>query len=226
MTGEAGPTRMLRTRRLLLRPFRDSDLPALARIHADPDVRRFLPGTLDRAAGDALVERIRLHHARHGFGLLALEVPGVARFAGFVGLARVEFDAPFSPAVEVGWRLARDLWGRGYATEGARACLAHGFHQLGLDEIVSFTAEGNLRSRRVMERLGMRRNPAEDFDHPHLPPGHRLRRHVLYRLARQDFDRLLGDPRAAGAEAITRPAASGPAPRGIPRAAGAPRRRR
>ena len=119
-----------------------------------------------------------------GFGLWALEIPGVAPFAGFVGLSVPGFTAPFTPCVEIGWRLAAAHWGRGYATEAARAVLAHAWDVVGLDEVVSFTTAGNDRSRAVMTRIGMRYDPADDFDHPRLPPGHPLRRHVLYRVAR------------------------------------------
>jgi ribosomal-protein-alanine N-acetyltransferase len=174
----------LRTDRLLLRPWREGDLVPFAALNADPEVMEHFPKLLDRAESDAAVARIRAHFDRRGFGLWAVEAPGVAPFVGFVGLADATFEAPFTPCVEVGWRLARAHWGRGYATEAARAALRFGFEQVGLDEILSFTAEGNARSRAVMERLGMERSPDDDFDHPALPPGHRLRRHVLYRIAR------------------------------------------
>jgi RimJ/RimL family protein N-acetyltransferase len=144
----------------------------------------FFPKTLDRAESELAAARIREHFARHGFGLWAVEVPGVADFIGFVGLAIPRFEAHFTPCVEIGWRLAREHWGRGYATEAARAVLAFGFRDLGLDEIVSFTTAANRRSRAVMERIGMTRSPADDFDHPVLPEGHPLRWHVLYRARR------------------------------------------
>lgn len=142
------------------------------------------PAPLSRAESDALAEHIDRHFDEHGFGLWAIEAPGVRPFAGFVGLSVPQFQARFMPCVEVGWRLAADCWGRGYATEGARAALTFGFDTLGLDEIVSFTTWTNTRSMRVMERLGMTHDPADDFDHPHLPQGHVLRRHVLYRVRR------------------------------------------
>lgn len=178
------PDRFLRTDRLLLRPWREADLAPFAAINADPEVMAHFPAPLDRAASDATVARIRAHFDRHGFGLWAVEVPGAAAFIGFVGLSTAAFEARFTPCVEVGWRLARDHWGRGYATEAARASLRFGFERLGLDEVVSFTAEANARSRAVMERIGMTRSPGDDFDHPSLPEGHRLRRHVLYRAGR------------------------------------------
>ena len=149
------------------------------------------PTVLSRKDSDALATRIDEHFAERGFGLWAVEIPGVAPFAGFIGLSVPGFQARFMPCVEIGWRLAAEHWGRGYATEGARAALAFGFDVLGLSEIVSFTTAGNLPSLRVMERLGMRRDPADDFDHPTLPEGHPLRRHVLYRL-RADAELGLG----------------------------------
>ncbi len=174
----------LRTPRLLLRSWRDADLPAFAALNADAEVRRWFPGTLTRAESDAQAARLQEHIAAHGFGLWAVEVPGVQPFIGFVGLLHVRFSAPFTPAVETGWRLAREHWGRGYATEAARAALAHGFGPLALPEVVAFAVPGNGASRRVMERIGMRHDPADDFDHPGMPEGTPLRRHVLYRAAR------------------------------------------
>lgn len=151
-------------------------------MNADPRVMEFFAGTLSRAESDGLVDRIEAHFDSHGFGAWAIEVPGVAPFVGFTGLSVPRFEAPFMPCVEVGWRLAVAHWGKGYATEAARLALDYGFETLRLREIVSFTAVTNLRSRAVMERVGMRRDPADDFDHPALTDGHRLRRHVLYRL--------------------------------------------
>jgi RimJ/RimL family protein N-acetyltransferase len=153
-------------------------------MNADPRVAEFLPTPLSREASDAMVARVEAHFDQHGFGLWAVEIPGVTPFAGFAGLSTPRFEAPFQPCVEVGWRLAAEYWGRGYATEGARAALNHGFETLGLGEIVSFTVPANTRSRRVMEKLGMTYDPRDDFDHPLLPEGHPLRRHVLYRIRR------------------------------------------
>lgn len=176
----------LTTERLVLRPWRDSDLAPFAALNADPVVMEHFPATLTREESDAVAGRMRAALAERGFGWWPAEVPGVAPFIGFIGLSVPEFGAHFLPpgkrVVEVGWRLARAHWGRGYATEGARACLRFGFQELRLPEIVSFTAVQNTRSQAVMQRLGMRRDPADDFDHPKLPPGHRLARHVLYRL--------------------------------------------
>jgi RimJ/RimL family protein N-acetyltransferase len=172
----------LHTDRLILRRWRREDREPFARLNADPRVVEFLPGALSRQESDALADRIEGHFARHGFGLWAVEVPGIAPFAGFVGLAIPRFEAAFTPCVEIGWRLEVDHWNNGYATEGARAVVEFAFGPLQLNEIVSFTVPANLRSRRVMEKLGMTRSESEDFDHPLLPEGHPLRRHVLYRL--------------------------------------------
>jgi len=174
----------LRTSRLLLRRWRDDDREPFAALNADPTVMEHFPAPLRREESDALADRIQSGLEERGWGLWAVEVPGTASFVGFVGLNPATFDAPFTPAVEVGWRLAREHWGRGYATEGARSALDVGFDALALDEIVSFTTHGNTRSRQVMERLGMRHDPADDFDHPNVPAGDPLRRHVLYRLDR------------------------------------------
>jgi len=171
----------LRTERLLLRRWRDADLEPFAALNADPATMRFFPATLTREESDAHAERIGRQIEEEGWGLWAVEVPRDAAFAGFVGLARPGFEAHFTPAVEVGWRLARAHWGKGYATEAGRAALAFGFAELGLEEIVSFTSRANEPSWRVMERLGMSRDPADDFEHPRLPEGHPLRPHVLYR---------------------------------------------
>ena len=173
----------IQTERLLLRRWREGDREPFAALNADPRVVEFLPGPLTREESNQRAERIEAHFAEHGFGLWAVEVRAGAPFIGFVGLAVPKFEAAFTPCVEIGWRLAAEHWGRGYATEGARAALAFGFEQLRLTEIVSYTVPANARSRRVMEKIGMTRNPAEDFDHPLLPAGHPLRRHVLYRLA-------------------------------------------
>jgi RimJ/RimL family protein N-acetyltransferase len=178
-------TPTLETQRLLLRPWGPSDLAPFAEMNADPEVMAHLPAPLSREESDLLARAIRDHFGRHGYGLWAIEVRGQAPFIGFVGLLHrtaAQFPVPFAPCVEVSWRLRRDAWGEGYATEAARAAVAHGFETERLDEIVSFTAPGNTRSRRTMERLGMRHDPTGDFDHPNLPEGHPLRRHVLYRL--------------------------------------------
>lgn len=178
---------MIETPRLLLRPWRDEDLAPFAALNADPVVMAHFPATLSREESDAVAARIRRGFEERGWGLWAVAVPGEVDFAGFVGLSVPAFSAHFTPCVEIGWRLARAFQGRGIATEAARAALRYGFETVGLQEIVSFTATVNEPSRRVMEKLGMRRDPAEDFDHPVLPEGHRLRRHVLYRLPRDGW---------------------------------------
>lgn len=175
---------MIETERLHLRAWRDGDLDAFAALNADPGVMEFLPAPLTRDESDALAARIRDHFDSHGFGLWALQVRETSEFVGFTGLAWQTFPAHFTPAVEVGWRLARRAWGKGYATEGASAALGHGFGVVGLGEIVSMTAVGNERSRRVMERIGMTRDPGDDFDHPNVAAASPLRRHVLYRIRR------------------------------------------
>jgi len=179
--------RARRTDRLLLRGWREDDLKPFAALNADPEVMRHFPAPLARADSDALAARVAGHLDREGWGLWAVEVTGAGpggrgRFAGFTGLSVPGFDAPFGPAVEVGWRLARWAWGHGFATEAATAALGVGFDELGLHEIVSFTAVPNERSQAVMRRIGMTRDPGEDFDHPLVPAGP-LRRHVLYRIA-------------------------------------------
>jgi RimJ/RimL family protein N-acetyltransferase len=179
------PIPRIRTERLLLREWRDSDRAPYAALNADPEVVEHLGGALDRAASDAMIERIVARWAADGHGLWAVERLDFGTFIGFVGLAAPAFEASFTPCVEVGWRLAREAWGHGFATEAAREALRFGFETLGLDEIVSFTVPANGRSRAVMERLGMIRDPADDFDHPNRPPGDPLRRHVLYRLSRE-----------------------------------------
>jgi RimJ/RimL family protein N-acetyltransferase len=174
----------LTTERLRLRLWHNDDLPAFAALNSDPRVMQYLPELLDRAQSDALAKRIRENFDRNGFGLWAVEVIGLAGFIGFTGLSVPRFEAHFTPCVEIGWRLAYDHWGHGYATEAARAACDYGFSQLGLKEIVSFTVPANWRSRKVMERLGMTHSSADDFEHPLLPEGHQFRHHVLYRLAR------------------------------------------
>jgi len=175
---------LLTTDRLILRRWRDSDRDAFARMNADPRVMEFFAERLSRKGSDALVDRAEAHFREHGFGPCAAEFRGDGTFIGFIGLSIPSFQTHFTPCVEIGWRLAPNYWGQGLATEGARAAVRYGFEILGLEEIVSFTVPANTRSRRVMEKLGMTHNPVDDFDHPLLPEGHALRRHVLYRLRR------------------------------------------
>lgn len=177
---------MIGSDRLILRRWKPEDRAPFAALNASPTVTEFLP-RLSRAESDAMIDRIEAHFDGRGFGFFALERKDNGAFIGMAGLAVPRFEEHFMPAVEIGWRLADEHWGQGFATEAARAALAHGFGPLGLEEIVAFTAPANSRSRAVMERLGMTRDPEEDFEHPNLRPGHPLRRHVLYRLKREDF---------------------------------------
>ena len=174
----------LRTERLLIRAWRDEDVDAAAAMNADPRVMEFFPSVVAPADTAAQIAGTRARLAETGYGFLPVEVVGGATFVGMVGLVVPRFDAHFTPAVEIGWRFAEAHWGRGYASEAARAVLAYGFEQLALPEIVSFTTAANLRSRRVMEKLGMRRAEEDDFLHPALADGHPLKPHVLYRLRR------------------------------------------
>jgi RimJ/RimL family protein N-acetyltransferase len=171
----------LQTERLVLRQWNDDDLWAFADMNADPEVmEHFLaPMTAEQSAEMMGRQQSLLDAGRPA--LFAAEIWSTSTFIGFIGLNTPTFTAPFTPCVEIGWRLARSAWGQGYATEGAQAVLKYGFVSLGLPEIVSFTATGNERSRAVMERIGMTHDPADDFDHPALPAGHGLARHVLYR---------------------------------------------
>ena len=171
----------LRTERLLLRPWRDDDLAPFAALNADPAVMEYFPKLLARDESDGMADRIRAHFEREGFGLWAVEVPRVAPFIGFTGLSRPSFMQSW---IEVGWRLARAHWGAGYATEAAHAALVWGFAHLDLDEIVAMVVPDNLRSQRVMHKLGMTRDPDADFEHPLIPAGHRRRPHWLFRLPR------------------------------------------
>lgn len=173
---------MAETERLILRRWRVQDREPFARLNADPLVMEHFPACLTREESDAGVDRVEAHFEKHGFGLFAAELRASGQFIGFIGLNIPDFEAHFTPCVEIGWRLAREHWGRGLATEGARAAVRYGFGTLGLRELVAFTVPANIRSRSVMEKLGMSRDPADDFDHPRLEPGHPLRRHVLYRL--------------------------------------------
>jgi ribosomal-protein-alanine N-acetyltransferase len=219
---------LLTTQRLILRPWRESDRPAFARLNADPIVRQFFPKCLTRDESDADAARIQKAIEERGWGFWAVEVkggdataasqPGVtaagesditargevavaspratssgaphAPFIGFVGLWVPGFTTHFTPCVEIGWRLAKEHWGNGYASEAAVACLRFGFEKLTLKQIVAFTAPLNKRSTAVMERIGMSRNPEDDFDHPNIPPGNPLRRHVLYRMNRSEWEHL------------------------------------
>jgi len=178
------PVPRLETERLLLREVLDRDREPFAALNADDRVMEHFPSLLTRDESDALVDRIAQHWTEDGVGQWAVERRDDGSFLGFVGLAAPSFESEFTPCVEVGWRLAVDAWGHGYATEAARASLRYGFEERGLDEILSWTTVGNARSRAVMERIGMTHDPADDFDHPNIAVGSPLRRHVLYRLSR------------------------------------------
>lgn len=181
------PILRLESARLVMRQWRDDDLSAFAAMCADPQVMRYFPETLSRLESASMIGRMRGHFAELGFGLWALERKDTGDFIGFTGLAVVGFDAHFTPAVEIGWRLAREHWGLGFASEAAWTALRCGFERLGLDEILSFTAASNEPSQKVMQAIGMQHDKAGDFEHPELPDGHPLRPHVLYRITRAQW---------------------------------------
>lgn len=183
----------LKTKRLILRPWREEDFELFAKLNADPRVMECFPAPLSREESDQLAQRMQKKLEERGWGWWAVSVPEVAEFIGFIGLSPLEpanFPVPFAPAVEIGWRLAFEYWGKGYATEGALAALHYGFDTLNFPEIVAFTAVQNRRSRHVMEKIGMHRDPHDDFDNPKLAEGHPLRRHVLYRLKKEEYAKV------------------------------------
>jgi 3-dehydroquinate dehydratase/shikimate dehydrogenase len=169
---------MITTERLILRPWQESDLAPFAKLNADHEVMEFFPKTLSGKESDELVQKFTQHIETYGWGLWAVEVLDCRDFIGTIGIKHINFEANFTPAVEVGWRLAKEQWGKGYATEGALASLQYGFEVLHLEKIVAITTVSNLRSQRVMKKIGMQQ--VSDFDHPMLPEGHPMRRHVLY----------------------------------------------
>lgn len=175
---------MITTERLILRQWRRSDLEPWAAMNADPEVMRYFPATLSGEEAEAMIARAQAHIEEHGFGAWAMERRDDGAFLGFTGLMRLKDDNPLAPGVETGWRLARHAWGHGYASEAATASLKHGFEQLGLASIVAFTATTNLPSQAVMQRIGMARRADLDFDHPSLPKGHALERHVVWEATR------------------------------------------
>ena len=185
------PILELESARLVLRQWRDGDLQDFARMCADPQVMRYFPAKLSHLESAALIGRIRGHFAEYGFGLWALQRKDTGEFIGLTGLLNVSFEADFAPAVEIGWRLAREHWGFGYASEAAWTALGCGFERLGLEQIVSFTAVSNQPSQKVMQAIGMHSDPAENFEHPKLASGHPLRPHVLYRINRQQWLKTL-----------------------------------
>ncbi|HEY2108896.1 MAG TPA: GNAT family protein [Candidatus Acidoferrales bacterium] len=177
----------LKTERLILREWNATDREPFARMNADPRVMEYLGETMSRAQSDEVADQIEAHFRAHGFGLCAAELVESGEFIGFIGLAVPTFEAAFTPCVEIGCRLAAEYWGAGFATEGAREIVRHAFEKLGLLELVSFTAIGNERSRRVMAKVGMTHDATENFDHPGLSAGDPLRRHVLYRVTREKW---------------------------------------
>ncbi len=179
----------LTTKRLLLRRWREEDRLPFQQINADPRVMEFMPGLLSTQESDALIARIEDHFERYGFGLFAVEHKDSANLIGYLGMMVPAFQASFMPAIEIGWRLGAEYWGKGFATEAAREVLRYAFGNLKLESVVAFTVSQNLRSRRVMERIGMRHEPSEDFDHPNLPDGHPLRTHLLYRISRERWEK-------------------------------------
>jgi RimJ/RimL family protein N-acetyltransferase len=177
----------LRTERLLLRRWRDSDREPFFRLNSDARVMEFFPNLLSREESDSMIDRCERHFAENGFGPFAAELLENRSFIGYIALNRVPFAAAFTPCVEIGWRLSADHWGEGLATEGAREVVRCAFEDLKLESLVAFTTVKNVRSRRVMEKLDMTYDPADDFDHPRFVEGHPLRRHVLYRLNRGSY---------------------------------------
>ncbi len=173
-------TAVIATERLILRNWRASDLQPFARLNADPAVMEFFPKALSEEESNAMAARIKDRIEREGWGLWAVERKDTGEFIGFTGLSVPVADLPFMPCVEIGWRLAKEHWGNGFATEAARAVLRFAFDELKLAEVVSFTAATNLRSQAVMRRIGMS-NTGADFEHPNVPPGSSLRRHVLFK---------------------------------------------
>jgi len=179
--------KIIETNRLILRTWEEKDIDAMALIDQDPKVCEFLPGIGTREETAARTQRIMQHYEQHGFCLYAVELKSTHKFIGWIGLSIPSFEAHFTPAVEIGWRLDSRYWNIGYATEGARAVLNYAFTKLNLNEIVSFTTINNKASRRVMEKIGMHRNPHDDFDHPKLDKSHPLCKHVLYRISKDEF---------------------------------------
>lgn len=179
--------KILETDRLLLRTWRDDDLEPFFAINQDPQVMEFFPSLQDLETTQRLITRSKEHLKAHSYSLYACERKDIRAFIGFIGLMTPHFDAHFTPAIEIGWRLASSAWGKGFATEGARAILEDGFQRLELSEIVSFTAKQNQKSIRVMEKIGLKHDAKDDFDHPKLEEGHPLRRHVLYRLSKERY---------------------------------------
>jgi RimJ/RimL family protein N-acetyltransferase len=179
----------IETERMVLRAWQMSDRAEFARLNSDVRVMEFMPARLSPVESDLFLDRIEQHFFKYGFGLYAVDLRQPRQFIGTVGLMVPAFKAHFTPCVEIGWRLSADCWGRGLATEAAKAVVQHAFESLKLESLVSFTVPANTRSRRVMEKIGMTRDSSDDFEHPNLSEGHPLRPHVLYRLSRTDWIR-------------------------------------
>ncbi|MEM1283462.1 MAG: GNAT family N-acetyltransferase [Chlamydiota bacterium] len=176
------PAPAIKTKRLFLRQWTDDDLMQFAVMNADPEVMEYFPALLSTEESNKLAERIRTELQEKEYGFWAVEIQEGASFIGFIGLHRANFDAPFCPCVEIGWRLTKEQWGKGYATEGAKAALDYAFSNLQLPEVLSFTAEVNKRSQKVMKKIGMKHDPSGNFDHPMVPDALPIKPHVLYRL--------------------------------------------
>lgn len=190
---------IIETERLILRQWCEEDFDSFARLNADPRVREFFPSVLTKSESDASAEKFQRDIEKNGWGLWAVTAKNVAPFIGFIGLNTLDYDLPLHtpPLVEIGWRLAFDYWGRGYATEGAMAALKYGFNTLKLPEIVSVAVVQNIRSISVMKKIGMSENPSERFDHPRLPKGHPLRKHVLYCIKMNQWEKITNSPKAS-----------------------------
>lgn len=181
---------IIETPRLILREWKETDIPFFATMNADPEVMECFPKTLSYQETIEFVERIRSRFEKSGYGLYAAELKKDSSFIGFIGFSVPAFESYFTPCVEIGWRLCREFWGNGYAPEGAAACLRLGFEKFGFEKVYSFTAEHNVKSIRVMEKIGLVKDG--EFDHPKVEPGHPLRRHVLYRITREMYSRSKG----------------------------------
>ena len=178
----------LKTERLLLREWSDRDLSGFAELNSDPETMAFFPGQLSREESDAVAEKCQSLISKRGWGFWAVELKSSGEFMGFVGLHTPKPNLPFSPCVEIGWRLLKKYWGKGYATEAAQASLGYAFNTLNLNEVVSFTTVSNVRSRSVMQRLGFS-NTHQNFEHPDIDKGHLLSEHVLYKITKQEWQK-------------------------------------
>jgi len=186
---QATTIKHIETDRILLREWEATDFSRFAKMNADPLIMEYFPRVLDEVRSKHLFKHFQEHFAKHGYGLYALENKDNHEFMGFVGLNNIEFKAPFTPAVEIAWRLDYDYWGKGYATEAARAVLKHAFEDLKLEEVVAYCVYDNDRAVKVMEKLGMKRDKKADFDYPKLPKGHPLGQHILFRLKKRDYQK-------------------------------------